>query len=282
MGRSPSWSTSCTRWTGTARRTGTWRPLLRRGSSPAPPSRSASSLSPKLINLSPGGRVLKELCALSPGHCRTLTEQRNHCPDTMVWPEWPVYEMHGWSEGGPCVGLDRPLLRKLRRQYQLPALSLTIDDYDQLHNKDRTPQPAMTAATAMTLLSGNTIVLAVEGHGEGGERGRGRDCAPDGRAFSCAAACAAAGMECNLTALQHMGSEGAVGALAEAAGVVCSTFVPHSISTPWDGPWARIDDGMYPRGSPTMCGFSSFSQTSADCKLRPSCGYARLCPCAPS
>ena len=80
---------------------------------------------PPHMNLGWGGQILLRLCERNATMCPLLTSQRILCRHSMVWSEFQVYEVDGWREGGECVGLDHEHLRKLRTEYELPAIKET-------------------------------------------------------------------------------------------------------------------------------------------------------------
>ena len=99
-------------------------------------SRPMSGKPSPYANLSPEGHILAQLCHEQPDACAKLTDSRNSLLNatlkgracrTMVWPEWPVYELAGWEMGasGGCEGLNRNRLRQLRAKHGLPDLRLT-------------------------------------------------------------------------------------------------------------------------------------------------------------
>ena len=72
---------------------------------------------PPYENLGWGGKILLEHCQrIGEAACALFTSQRLKCPTSMLWSEFQVYEAYGWREGGECRGLDRDILRTLRKQ----------------------------------------------------------------------------------------------------------------------------------------------------------------------
>jgi hypothetical protein len=74
-------------------------------------------------NLSPEGKIMVEMCKDDPSTCAVMQHERFKsiwaCM-TDLWPEFVVYEVGGYSEADGNCTVNRPLLRKLRKEGHLP------------------------------------------------------------------------------------------------------------------------------------------------------------------